>query len=152
MRYAQSLKLILTVVIAAAIAPTAWAKCDAGSQTLFSCTTTNGKQIEVCDAKKTIDYSYGRTGSKPELSLRVPRADASTYQWQGVGRYMSYSVKLPNGKTEYSVYWGFDRLTEEHAEEAGVNVTVNGKQVATVKCGAGKIIQKLEGVNLKPAD
>ena len=66
---------------------------------------------------------------------------------------MSYSINIPNGNTNYNVFWAADKLTEEHAIEAGVNVEVNKKLVATVKCvGEKNIIQNIEGIELKRAD
>ena len=131
----------------------ALADCETGSKTVFSCVTGKGKVIEVCDSVKTIDYSFGKPKSKPEIVVRVPRNEASTTQWQGIGRYESYSVEIPNGKTLYSVFWSADKLSETHAVEAGVNVEVNQNLVATVKCAGEKhITQHIEGLNLKATE
>ncbi len=125
--------------------------CEDGSTTLFSCIAKkSGKQIEVCDAKKTINYTFGKPGKTPELAIAAKRADVSTFQWQGIGRYISYAVNIPNGEYLYRVFWGADRLTEEHAVEAGVNVEKKGKLLATVYCTEDSIQQNIEGVNLKP--
>lgn len=131
----------------------AWAACPSGSETLFFCNTQKGnKQLEVCDAGKTISYSFGKKGQKPELAIAVPRAKASTWQWQGIGRWMSYSVNIPNGAYNYNVFWGVDRLTEEHKVEAGVNVEKNGKLLTTLYCQEKGLINNLEGVDLKPVE
>lgn len=150
MQYPQT--LIFTLLVSLNLAGNAVAACDNDSETLFHCLTKNGKQIEVCDAGKTIKYSFGKPGKTPELAIAAKRDDASTWQWQGVGRYMSYSINIPNGEHNYNVFWGVDRLTEEHAEDAGVNVEKNGATLATVNCKAGTVIQNLEGVDLKPAE
>ncbi|MGV6810343.1 MAG: hypothetical protein ACWA5U_10770 [bacterium] len=126
----------------------AYAACN-NSETLFSCTTTNNKHIEVCDANKTIQYTFGKVGKKPELSVAAVRDEVTTWQWQGVGRYMSYSVTVPNGDYKYRVFWGVDRLSPDSAEEAGVDVEKNGKLLATVKCKSDAITQNLEGVDLR---
>lgn len=132
----------------------AMAGCDKGSKVVFSCLTAKGKSIEVCDSGKTIDYSFGKPGTKPEIVVRALRKDASTYQWQGVGRAISYSVSVPNGeKTVYTAFWSADRMDEKHGIEAGVNVEISGKQVATVNCGDPKqIVQNIEGIDLKPSE
>jgi hypothetical protein len=140
--------LTLCFASAALFAPSAFAACAAGSETLFSCTTAKGKVIEVCDAGKTISYSFGSPQTKPEIALSVPRDKATTFQWEGVGRYLSYAVDIPNGSTTYSVFHGMDRLSEAHAVEAGVNVLSNGKLLATVNCVGKKMVTKLEGVKL----
>lgn len=132
---------------------TVLAACQSEQQTLFSCMTAKGKRIQLCDQQQTLEYSFGKPSLKPEIVVQVPRSAASTSQWPGVGRWMSYSVEIPNGKTVYSVFWGVDRLSEEHGIEAGVNVEVNGKHAATVKCGEeSTIIQNMEGVDLKATE
>lgn len=128
----------------------AGARCDGDSATLFSCLTPRGKQIELCDRGRTIQYSFGKPQLKPEIVVTVPRHRASTSQWQGVGRYMTYSVDVPNGDTLYSVYWSADKI--EQGIEAGVNVLVKGKVVATVNCTESSIDSSLEGVKLRPSE
>ena len=128
----------------------AFAKCSNDEKTVFSCLTGKSKLIEVCDAGKTISYSFGFPNTKPEIVVTVPRNKASTFQWEGVGRYMSYAVNIPNGNTIYNVFWGVDRLSDEHPIEAGVNVEINKKLAATVKCvGEKNIVQNIEGIELK---
>ncbi|TIC82044.1 hypothetical protein [Crenobacter intestini] len=141
-------------VLMMATAPTfAGATCLHGEETVFACRTVQGKRIEVCDAGRTLSYAFGRPGQRPEIVLRVPRAAASTWQWQGVGRYLSYAVNLPNGNTEYSVFWGMDRLSDGHEVEAGVHVSIDGRPAATVRCAPGAAIeQNIEGIDLRAAD
>jgi hypothetical protein len=129
----------------------AGAACDKNGQLLFACATTNGKHVELCDYGETLAYVFGRSLAQPELALRVPRAQASTWQWQGVGRDESYSVDVPNGNTSYSVFWSRDRMTENAALEAGVYVLVKQKLTATVKCSPESVQSHLQGVDLKPA-
>lgn len=120
------------------------------AQTIFSCTTAKSKQIQVCDLGKNLRYHFGKANA-PELVLNIPREQASTQPWAGIGRYMSYSVDLPNGDTTYSVFWSVDRLDEKHSVSAGVNVLVKDKIVATVNCSekAAPIVQQMEDISLK---
>ncbi|HPZ56154.1 MAG TPA: hypothetical protein PLK50_02420 [Ottowia sp.] len=132
------------------ISLSAMADCGKDSKQLFQCTTAKGKVIELCDSGKTIDYSFGKPREKPEIVVRAVRGDASTTQYEGIGRWESYSVDVPNGDTTYSVFWGVDKLSSNHTIEAGVNVETNGKQVAQVLCSPnGKVLHNLEGVKLK---
>lgn len=148
----MSFKAAITVLFLA-VSLNANAICEKESSTVFSCVTGKGKTIEVCDSKKTIDYSFGKASEKPEIVVRVPRGSATTTQWAGVGRWMSYSVEIPNGNTIYSVFWGADRLSENHPIEAGVNVEINKKHAATVKCvGQNKIVQNIEGIDLRATE
>lgn len=129
------------------------AACPSGAETLFFCNTQKAnKQIELCDAGKTVNYSFGKKGQKPELAIAVPRSAASTFQWQGIGRWMSYSVNVPNANYVYNVFWGVDRLEEKHPIEAGVNVEKNGELLTTIYCKEKGLINNLEGVDLKPAE
>ncbi len=143
---------IIPTIAAVLFASSSYAKCEGGSKTVFFCMTAKGKQIEVCDAGKTIEYSFGKPQGKPEIIVKIPRKQASTSQWAGMGRYMSYAVDIPKGNTTYNVFWGADRLTDEHAIEAGVNVVINNKMEATVKCSGKNIEQDLEGIDLKPTE
>ncbi len=128
------------------------ALCAGGSSTVFSCTTAKGKQIEVCDSKKTLEYSFGKSDTKPEIVVRVPRAQASTWQWRGVGRWHSYSVDIPNGNTTYNVFWGQDALSPNAPPEAGVNVLNQDRVVTTVLCEPNGLVQALEGIDLRVND
>lgn len=114
--------------------------------TVFACTTTNNKVVEVCDSGDKIDYSFGKKGQKPELALSVLRRAASTVQWQGIGRHMYYSVRIPNGNTIYEVFSSIDKL--EQSVEAGIYVTVNGENVATILCKPDTRTDYLEGLAL----
>lgn len=143
------LALLLTAGI---FATSAHANCERGTKTLFSCSVQkSGKVVEVCDAGKTIQYSFGKPGAKPEMALAVPRSQASTFQWDGIGRTMPYSVNIPNGSGEYRVYYAVTKAPDE-AVEGGINVFSKGKQIATVQCVPASITSHLEGLELKRAD
>lgn len=142
-----------TLVAMLSATSTVNADCHAGETPLFFCNTVNNKMIHLCDAGATINYRFGRPNAPPELALQVPRHLASTWQWQGVGRWMSYSVVIPNGDTRYQVFFSVDRLSDEHPMEAGVDVEIGGKHIVRVECrDDGTLYQRLEGVDLRPDD
>ena len=125
--------------------------------TIFACTTTNGKFVEVCEAGKVIQYTFGRPSKTPELALSVPRESASTFQWAGVGRYINYSVTISNGNANYQVFTSAERLfngdeDSDPSYTAGINVEVDGRHVATVDCKTDTVIDNMEGIDLKPDD
>jgi hypothetical protein len=124
------------------------AACPAAQATIFACTTTNGKQVQVCDAGRTIGYAFGRPRQTPELSLNVPRARTSTWQWPGFGRTTTYSLSIPNGDTKYTVFSSFDRLAETLQFESGILVAVRGNQVARLLCREQGLIDNLVDVDL----
>ena len=119
-------KIIVLISIVTVTLPlsSANAGCGTDNKTVFSCQAAKGKIIQVCDAGKMIEYSFGKAKA-PEIVVRVPRNEASTSQWNGIGRYLSYAIDIPNGNTIYSVFWGSDRVTDEHKIETGVNVEIN---------------------------
>lgn len=129
------------------------AQCDPDSQTLFSCKIKkSGKLLEVCDAGKTINYSFGKVDKKPELSLSLSRDKVSTYQWAGVGRYENYAVIIPNKEAIYNVFWGVDKLAKGFPEDAGVMVEVKGEEVARILCVNKTVVHNLIDVDLKPVE
>ncbi len=142
----------VAVAAAAPVAVQADATCADGSKTVFSCMTKRGKRIELCDAGATLKYSFGKPQSNPDIVVKVPRDAASTSQWAGIGRDESYSVDIPNGNTTYSVFWSLDHYSDKHAVEAGVNVVIKNKLAATVTCSENGMVNKLEGIDLKPSE
>lgn len=146
--------LIFYFALTAVMLPVAAQAACPKDNTIFACTTTNGKFVEVCDAGKVIQYTFGRSGETPELALSVPRDQASTFQWPGVGRYINYSVKIPNDNTTYQVFTSAERLFEgdedtDASYTAGINVEVDGRHVATVDCKMDTVIDNMEGIDLK---
>jgi hypothetical protein len=115
---------------------------------LFRCKTTNGKQISLCDRGDTLAYSFGKDNAPSELALSVPREQATTFQWHGIGRWMNYSVTIPNGNTKYTVFTSLDRVSDEHEFEAGVIVSIDDEEIARLLC-KNPIEHNLEGVDLK---
>ncbi len=116
---------------------------------IFSCDTTNGKQVLVEDAGEHIKYAFGRDLDHPELSLSVPREAASTWQWPGIGRYMGYSVTLPNGAITYTVFYSVDRMTEGFPLTSGVTVANKNQRIATIYCLSNTLNESLQGIDLK---
>lgn len=143
--------ITLTLLLGASFSGAAVAKCEGGSKTLFSCIAQkNGKRIEACDAGETIDYSFGKPGKKPELALSVPRDEVTTWQWKGIGRYINYSVSIPNNDHVYRVFTSFDKMVpEDEGFSAGVEVEKGGELLATVYCKEDTLKESLEGVDLK---
>lgn len=149
MRY--PLTALTTLLLGITLSGNAFAACTNGSKTLFHCIAKkNGKQIEVCDAGSTIDYSFGKPGRKPELAFSVPRDEVTTWQWKGIGRYINYSVSIPNNGHIYRVFTSFDKMApEDEGFSAGVEVEKGGELLATVYCKEDTLKESLEGVDLK---
>ena len=141
-------KLIIGLAVAA-YSHSLFAGCPSQTKTIFMCTTTNNKVIQVCDAGNTISYSFGKANATPELAIAVPRNKVTTYQWEGFGRYENYAINIPNGKTIYRVNESLDKMSQQYT--AGVEVSNNDKLLATVECAANKkITSKIQGIKLRP--
>ena len=141
-------KLIIGLAVAAC-SHSLFAACPSQTKTIFMCTTTNNKVIQVCDAGNTISYSFGKANATPELAITVPRNKVTTYQWEGFGRYENYAINIPNGKTIYRVNESLDKMSQQYT--AGVEVSNNDKLLATVECAANKkITSKIQGIKLRP--
>ena len=141
-------KLIIGLAVAVC-SHSLFAACPSQSKTVFNCTTTNNKVIQVCDAGNTISYSFGKANATPELAITVPRNKVTTYQWQGIGRYENYAINIPNGKTIYRVNDSIDKIEQKYT--AGVDVNSNDKLLATLECAANKkITSKIQGIKLRP--
>ena len=141
-------KFIIGLAVAAC-SHSLFAACPSQTKTIFMCTTTNNKVIQVCDAGNTISYSFGKANATPELAIAVPRNKVTTYQWEGFGRYENYAINIPNGKTIYRVNESLDKMSQQYT--AGVEVSNNDKLLATVECAANKkITSKIQGIKLRP--
>ncbi|WOD41704.1 hypothetical protein [Nodosilinea sp. E11] len=124
---------------------------NSNNNLLFSCQTENDKLIKLYDFGDTIQYSFGPENN-PEIVLDIPRDEASTYQWAGVGRSIYYSIDIPNANTVYTVFISEDRLLEGRPVAGGVDVLINNEYVTTVNCANEDIISNLMGVDLKPTN
>jgi hypothetical protein len=142
-----SVSSVFLLVLALSHSASVGAMCK--SKTIFSCTTAKGKTAEVCDSGSKIEYSFGKKDAASEISLAIPRANASTYQWDGIGRSMLYSVQIPVGKTVYEVFRLADKISQEVT--FGINVVVDGKPAATLTCKPETVTDNIEGVALRPA-
>lgn len=120
----------------------------ANEQVLFHCTTENNKEILLCDQRKTLRYSFGKEGRTPELVLSVPREAATTSKWKGIGRWIDYSITIPNGDTGYTVFTSLDRISDAHEFEAGVVVNADDKEIGRVLCKES-ITHHIDDIDLK---
>lgn len=126
------MKVLLTLLAGLLTSFAAQAKCESPEKTVFSCLTSKAKQIEVCDAGKTISYSFGYPNAKPEIVVTVPRERARKEYIVGVGCVRS-SVSIPNGDTLYRVY-AMESVRDLSCPSSGVEVYVKKRYTSAVKC------------------
>ena len=125
--------------------------CPSSSSVLFSCTIRHStSRLEVCDTHKTISYSYGKPGKKPDLFFVVPRSQATTDQWEGFGP-MTYTVVLKNKGFEYIVQFGSSEPGGEDEYpgiSAGVIVFRGQEHIVSRSCDPNTAKSALEGIDL----
>lgn len=100
------------------------AATTAHSKIVFSCTTSQGKQLQVSEQAGKFRYSFGYP-NRPELVFENHRAEAiaRSPRWNGVGRAIWSNLVLQNGQYFYTVYRSIDRMSPAHEEEAGVTIS-----------------------------
>lgn len=118
----------------------------AASQTLFSCDTPKGKHVELTLVGDSVQYSFGKIGGAPELSLSAHTSEVKYLPWDGFGSSETYTVEIANGNTVYGVYKSIPKGADEI--EAGVNVEVNGQYMTTVACKSSTVNDMLEDAPL----
>ncbi|ARP95250.1 hypothetical protein [Bordetella genomosp. 13] len=149
MQIIVTLRISAILVAAIATPVVASAECAHSAKEVFFCEASKGRVIQVCDAGKTIEYTFG-TPKQPDIVLAAERDKVTTRQWSGMGP-MAYNVRVPNGGTSYTVFWSSDR-DPSHSPDAGVEVEINGKVAATVQCLAKRPIRNgMEDVDLQLA-
>ncbi len=136
-------KIIALSAIAASMLLTAQA---ASAETIFECTTKNGKVIKLTETADTVRYSFGKP-NRPELVLDSDIVSAVYSPYQGVGRYMNYSVQVQNddarGATTYTVFTSADKNSD--ATKAGVLVNTSDNKEVEILCHPNKIrVNRLE--------
>ncbi|MEZ9833433.1 hypothetical protein AB4341_07850 [Vibrio breoganii] len=136
--------LVFILISASLIANVVYAKV------IFSCETTNNKNVLVKDFGDFIEYKFGKNLENPELELKVPRDKASTRQWNGMTRNQVYRVNIPNKNISYSVFRYFDSMA--HSSGSGIYVIIDDKIAATVDCIDDTTVAEIEGIDLKDSD
>lgn len=95
---------------------------------IFSCNTTNKKNIRLTLQGNNLKYEFGTPGKSPDIAVSVPRSKTNYEPWNGIGSWMTSSVTIPNGDYSYQVFYGTNRMSDDHPVEAGVNVLRGVKQ------------------------
>lgn len=94
-------RFALAVLISLAVNIPAYA------QTIFSCTTSSGKKVQVTEQGNSVNYRFGKTLNRPEISINVPishlKYNASYHRT--IGAYVN-ALGIPSGSYTYVVYDG----------------------------------------------
>ena len=124
-------KLLTLTALSLALSTPAFA------ETIFECTTTNGKVLKLTENTDTVGYSFGKA-NRPELAFETPIADAVYRPYGGVGRQMETSVEVKNKDTTYTITTITDKKTGKN--QSGVMVTTDThKHSKPIWCNPKKV-------------
>ena len=119
------MKILLFIVLSSFACASAYAKSPI--KTIFSCTTTNGKQLTVQRQGADYVYSFGRKG-RPELVFRNSKRQVVSQSYtsempaaQGTSGMWSIMNMIHRGY-EYSIFFRVAN-DEEHTITQGVEIT-----------------------------
>ncbi|MGY1457919.1 MULTISPECIES: hypothetical protein [unclassified Luteimonas] len=68
--------------------------------TVFSCTTTNGKVVQVVQTVTHVRYTFGKPGQAPEMTIETPTAELE-YSVSTGSQVESFVMNFKNGDTTY---------------------------------------------------
>ena len=122
------------------------AACPSAAKTVFSCSTTNNKVVDICELGPNLLYSFGRPNSRPELQFNIAKTRAYMYLWDGNTSSEYNEVYLPRGNTIYQAYQADHR--NHGGTEHGLNVFINNKPVANIRCRANSVIENFQQLEL----
>lgn len=144
------------ILLATCLFPFAAMACGADDGMAFSCTTTKGKYVEVCQTPKEVTYSFGKLGQKPEMNLRVPTAQLDWTTSGGSGMNFD-TITFHNGKTAYMLDIESEFGTDDGsgqgskpATTATLNVRNGTTSLATLECEQKGLQKRLERLTASP--
>lgn len=137
---------LLGVMAALGFSSAAQAACPAAASTVFSCTLTNGKHVDICDTGSHLSYSFGKPRAKPELQFTLAKTRAYVYLWNGMTTSEYNELYLPRGNTVYQAYHADHR--NHGGTEHGLNVLINSKPVANLRCRAASVVERFQQLSL----
>ena len=122
------------------------AACPSAAKTVFSCSTTNNKVVDICELGPNLLYSFGRPNSRPELQFNIAKSRAYMYLWDGSTSSEYNELYLPRGNTIYQAYQADHR--NHGGTEHGLNVFIHNKPVANIRCRANSVIENFQQLGL----
>jgi len=129
--------LARTLIAIAFLLPGSALACGSTEQLAFSCTTTRGTFIEVCQAPSSIHFSWRKKkGQKPEVESRVSN---SSLLWTGEGdsQLGSDDLFFPHGKLKLNL-----SITSNYHEDgtsADLFVFDGYQRLSTIRCESGTV-------------
>ncbi len=106
--------------------------CPVQAKVIFSCTTTEGKLLEITRHGTEYQYLFG-SRSKPELVFRNSRRQvlAQSEKWAGIGRISWAGMTLKNYSYYYFVHYAFDLKngTDSSTDPGGGVIVSKDKEI-----------------------
>lgn len=104
--------------------------------TVFACTTANGKQLQVVQADNHVRYTFGKPGQTPEMKIETPTADLDYHVSTG-SQIESFLMSFRNGDTTYLVNASILYSNPDWGGE--ITVLQGDKQLAHLLCRDGTV-------------
>lgn len=99
LRHAATLSVLL--LLAACGGPPPYSGGDvAADDTVFRCTTANGKVVQVVQTATHVRYTFGKPGQAPEMTIETPTAELD-YSVSTGSQIESFLMNFKNGDTTY---------------------------------------------------
>lgn len=123
--------------------------CGKDGKNIFSCTTTTGKRVEVCELSngKAFSYAFGKSIAKPELRLLAPRSKVGYMNSSGASGYI-INLEFQNGRTRYSVERGW---SAGQGPYGALTVFRDEKPLASLECDLSTLNESLGALDLPVA-
>jgi|GEM_PF-5228487 len=103
-------------------------------RTVFTCDTTDNRQLSVAKNDKKIFYSFGRKDHLPDLKLETSVRDAKISLGNVSGNEVSNSIVFNNGGYRYVVFSTADRNADNQVLRHGVLIHRRSTYLGYKKC------------------
>lgn len=112
-----------------------------GSNTVFSCTATNGNKIEVTKIGSDYQFSYGKTVFKNAIKNVLANEQSEIAIGSG---FISNSLEMKDQGQSYIIHFGQPRNNLKAIEGAGFYTVKNNDIGNETECASGKVYQNFD--------
>lgn len=110
---------------------------------IFKCETKGHKQINLYKISDSIVYTFGKSGSKPEIKLIRKKENLAMNFENLSGRYATNTIEIKNGNYSYRLTTSVDRIASEQEPTTSLTVIKNGNDLTSIQCLKGSEIGAL---------
>jgi hypothetical protein len=104
--------------------------------TVFRCTTANGKVVQVVQTATHVRYTFGKPGQAPEMTIETPTAELD-YSVSSGSQIESFLMNFKNGGTTYLL--DASTFHEDPDWNGQLTVLQGDTQLAMLDCRSGTV-------------